>query len=140
MIAPAVVLGVSYREFLLRLCALVPPPNAIAPTSPTAAPATPHPDAPDDPTRARRLDWATLLKRSFGIDALACPRCGHRMQLLAVLEDPRVAEKILTHLGLPIRAPPAPPPFAPIPSLFDDRGDRDDRGGYDGIDAPSRFE
>ena len=35
---------------------------------------------------------------------------------------------LLTHLGLPIRAPPATPPFAPMPSLF---ADRDDRGGYD---------
>ena len=54
------------------------------------------------------------------------------MTLIATIEDPQIARKILTHLGLPIRAPPVPPPWRPrIPS---------ERGALDGIDPPSRFQ
>ena len=63
---------------------------------------------PDDPGRPRRLAWAELLKRAWRLDALACPKCGGRMGLIAVILDPSVAEKIITHLGLASRAPPAP--------------------------------
>ena len=30
------------------------------------------------------LSWATLLKRVFALDALLCPRCGDRRQIIAV--------------------------------------------------------
>jgi hypothetical protein len=33
-----------------------------------------------------RLDWATLLKRSFAVD-LVCPRCGGRLGVRAVVTD-----------------------------------------------------
>ena len=138
------------QQFLLRLCALVPPARfhmvrysgllaphargrfaltgrglrhapagaAPAPTrAPTPTPPVPsrtrHPEDPDDPTRQRRLHWATLMKRTFGLDALRCPRCNGRMELIATLEDPDTAHKILTHLGLPGRPPPRPPPWRP---------------------------
>ncbi len=56
------------------------------------------------------------MRRALDIDVLACPRCGNRMRLLATIEDPRVVERILTHLGLPsvpvLPAPAhAPPEF-----------------------------
>ena len=63
---------------------------------------------PDDPGRPRRLAWAELLKRAWRLDALACPRCGGQMGLIAVILDPGVAEKIIAHLGLASRAPPPP--------------------------------
>ncbi len=68
----------------------------------TATPATP----------ARRLAWAALLQRVFEVDALRCPGCGVRMRLIAAIEDPEVARKILECLDLPARAPPLEP--API--------------------------
>ena len=78
------------------------------------------------------IDWATWLKRSFGIDALSCPRCGDRMELIATVADPQSASKILTRLGLPIRAPPVPPPWRPrLPQ---------GRPDHDGIDPPSLFQ
>jgi hypothetical protein len=52
---------------------------------------------------------------SHSVDLLACPRCGNLMRLLATIEDPRVVEQLLTHLGLPserVRADPAHPPPA----------------------------
>ena len=71
----------------------------------------------DDPTgrppHTRHWRWADLLRRAFEMDVLACPVCGNRMRLLATLEDPRVVEQILTHLGRPskpVRADPAHPP------------------------------
>src|SRR5687768_17118755 len=42
--------------------------------------------------RAARLDWAGWLKRSFGLDVLACPGCGARRRVLAVHKGPGVKE------------------------------------------------
>ena len=52
------------------------------------------------------MRWAALLQRVFQIDALRCPRCGHAMRLIAAIEDPAVARRILECLKLPVRAPP----------------------------------
>jgi hypothetical protein len=56
--------------------------------------------------------WAALLQRVFEIDALRCPRCGSRLCLIAAIEDPTVARKILECLKLPARAPPLEPASA----------------------------
>ncbi len=55
--------------------------------------------------RPARLGWARLLKRVFDIDIEQCPQCGGTLTILAAIEDPSVIAKILTHLGLPARAP-----------------------------------
>jgi hypothetical protein len=44
------------------------------------------------------LLWAQLMQRSFGFDVLACPRCGGRFRLVALIEDAAVIRRILTHL------------------------------------------
>ena len=62
--------------------------------------------------RPRRLAWAELLQRVFEVEALRCPRCGARMRILAAIEHPEVARKILECLDLPARAP----PLSPAPS------------------------
>ena len=54
----------------------------------------------------RRVAWADLLQRVFEVDALACPKCGGRMRVLAAITDPTVAARILRCLALPARAPP----------------------------------
>jgi hypothetical protein len=53
-----------------------------------------------------RLDWATLLQRTHGLDALVCPACDGRLRAIATIADPDVARAILRHLGL--RAEPLP--------------------------------
>ena len=95
-------------------------PTTTPPSSPSPSPTTQtppvrvrHSDDPDDPARARRLAWASVMRRSFGIDVLQCPACNDRMDLIATIEDRDVAAKILTHLGLPAQAPPRPPPCRP---------------------------
>jgi hypothetical protein len=52
------------------------------------------------------MRWAALLQRVFEVDALRCPLCGSTMRLIAAIEDPAVAERILACLKLPARAPP----------------------------------
>jgi hypothetical protein len=55
---------------------------------------------------AGRMRWAALLQRVFEVDALRCRRCGSTMRLVAAIEDPKVARRILECLDLPARAPP----------------------------------
>ncbi len=55
---------------------------------------------------SRRMAWADLLQRVFGVDALCCPRCGARMRVLSAITDPDVARRILDCLRMPSRAPP----------------------------------
>jgi len=121
-------LVMSPLEFLQRLAALVPRPRlhlirfhgVLAPNAalrPQIVPGDPDPvptttEGNDDSlsvsTRAR-MSWAQLLKRVFAIDITACPQCGGTLTLLAAIEDSAVIIKILTHLGLPTRAPPRAP-------------------------------
>jgi len=51
------------------------------------------------------MSWARLLKRVFNVFTEHCPNCGGALKLIAAIEDPPVIVKILTHLGLPTRAP-----------------------------------
>ena len=67
--------------------------------------------------------------RSFGDDVLACPRCGGRVRLVALIEEARVIRRILGHLGLPTEVWAARPARSP-PSVFDSV----DEGG-DGANA-----
>jgi len=53
-----------------------------------------------------RLDWRTLLKRTFDTDLRVCVRCGGRLTVRAVLTDPAIIAKVLDTLRHP-RAPPA---------------------------------
>ncbi len=55
-----------------------------------------------------RMGWARLLKRVFDIDLEHCPQCGGTLKIIAVIEEPAVIVRILTHLGLPARAPARP--------------------------------
>ena len=48
-----------------------------------------------------------LLKRVFEIDLEHCPNCGGELKIIAAILEQPVIEKILTHLGLQARAPPA---------------------------------
>ena len=60
----------------------------------------------------RRLDWATLHRRTFGTDVLACP-CGGRRTIRALHSTRKQAEQRLADLGItvpPWRLPPATAP------------------------------
>ena len=67
----------------------------------------------------RGASWADLMRRACEVDVLACPRCGGRLRLIALIEGSAVARRILAHLALPTDVPtPAPARAPPI-------GDRD---------------
>jgi len=112
-------------EFLQRLAALVPRPRlhlirfhgVLAPNAALHSQIVPgEADPAMDPTDGdgdrsstsprARMSWAQLFKRVFAIDLTTCPQCGGPLTIIAAIEDPPVIAKILTHLGLPTRAPP----------------------------------
>ena len=115
-------------EFLQRVAALVPRPRlhlirfhgVLAPNAALRSQIVPgesdqEPNTADGDgnlssasTRAR-MSWAQLLKRVFAIDITTCPQCGGTLTILAAIEAPAVIIKILSHLGLPTRAPPWAP-------------------------------
>jgi hypothetical protein len=67
----------------------------------------------------------------FDIDGLRCPRCGSTLRLIAAIEDPAVARKILECLGLPARAPPLEP------ASLDEGGPSDQEGAYEFDQTPT---
>jgi len=111
---------------LLRLAALVPrprlhlirfhgvlAPNAKLRSAITPSPLEPATEASTVDAQAQgapaRMSRARLLKRVFDIDIEHCPNCGGSLKIIAAVEDPPVIVKILSHLGLPSRAPPCAP-------------------------------
>ena len=66
------------------------------------------------PPRRRNMAWADLMRKSFGLDVLACRDCGGRMQYVATLfAQSGLARALRAHgyrrEALPIRAAQAPP-------------------------------
>jgi hypothetical protein len=51
---------------------------------------------PSLPEARRR--WAERLRRIFEVDPLRCPRCAHEMRIVACITQPRVIDRMLTHL------------------------------------------
>jgi hypothetical protein len=69
------------------------------------------------PSRAGAYQWAELMRRTFGVDVLACTRCSGRLRLVALTEQASVVQRILRHLGLPTEVPEPQPARSP-PRLF----------------------
>jgi len=108
------------QEFMQRLAALVPRPRlhlirfhgVLAPHAKLRAVNIPQPTHKDSAPvyehahgQSARMSWAQRLKRVFNIDLERCA-CGGQLKINAAIQDPVVIVRILTHLGLPARAPP----------------------------------
>jgi hypothetical protein len=65
------------------------------------------------PSRPGAYQWAELMQRTFALNVLACPRCGGRLRLVALIEQAAVVQRILRHLGLPAEVPERRPARAP---------------------------
>jgi hypothetical protein len=65
------------------------------------------------PPPRRNWPWAALMRRAFAIDVLACPNCGGRMRVIAMVEDPVAARQILAARHPAAPAGPGPPAGAP---------------------------
>jgi hypothetical protein len=70
-------------------------------------------DLADVPRHRPYRPWAELLKRTFGFDVLACPRCDGRLRLLAMVTEPEGVERYLGALGEPTEAPAREPARGP---------------------------
>jgi len=112
----------SPLEFMQRLAALVPRPRlhlirfhgVLAPNAGLRAaivpgPAQSEPADEDAHGVPARMGWARLLRRVFDSDLEHCPQCGGEFKIIAAIEEPAVIVRILTHRGLPARAPPRSP-------------------------------
>ena len=84
--------------------------------------------------RGSRLPWAVLLKRVFLTDALTCPKCQGRMEILAAITEPEAIRKILDHLGIPSEAPPRTAARSPPQSELSGTADLEE---VDYADPPS---
>jgi len=78
--------------------------------------ATPADAMPEPPRRGCTYrPWAELLRRTFAIDVLECPRCKGRMKLLAMVTDTKSIRRFLVStdepLDAPTRSPNRGPPF-----------------------------
>ena len=124
--------------FLRRLTSLIPPAGMnltryrgiLAPAAKHRDKVVPVPEIDLDvspvgtepvlPPRRSGLDWHSLLKRVWDIDALQCS-CGGRIRIIAAIEAPSVIRRILDHVGIRAR----PQPVAPA------RGPPVDEGWFD---------
>lgn len=92
---------------------------------------------PSGPPPPSRIPWAELLRRTYSVDVLKCPRClTGTLAVLAFITDPKVVLKILAHLRLPTEVP-ATAPARLDPQLELDWELCDEEPVYD-VDADSR--
>ena len=119
---------------LTRFCAAVPPPRRhtvryvgvlasasklrprIVPTAKSSAGTAcvrGLDDAPPSRTRGRYRPWAELLKRTFALDVLACPDCGGRLRLVAMVTEAAIVTRYLRAVGEPAEPPARSPPRGP---------------------------
>ena len=106
-------------RFLRRLAWLIPPPGSPqvrfagvlaghaawrSRVVPAGAPAVANEGedaacaAPVRPRNAAAIAWHVLLRRTYDVDAQKCPRCGDRMRVVGVIDDPTVARRIVDYL------------------------------------------
>ena len=141
----------SPLEFLEKLSALVPPPRIhltrfhgiLAPHSKfrhMVVPQMPEEKEDDDPdvekslevqdednsAKQKRISWAKLLSRVFALDMGSCELCPGEMKAISAVIKQEVVVKILTHLGLPARAPPISPSRIPRQEDFWDQSSQYD--------------
>ena len=76
-----------------------------------------------------RVDWATLLRRSFSVDVLECPKCHGRLRVIAVITEREPVRRILAHLGLPTDPPPLARARDPTDEVETTRRRRSSRSG-----------
>jgi hypothetical protein len=52
-----------------------------------------------------RIEWARLLWRVEGVDALKCPACEGRMKMIAAITERMGIVRVLEHLGVSTEVP-----------------------------------
>ena len=67
--------------------------------------------------QASRRAWARLVKRVYEVSPLTCARCGAEMEIISVILEPDVIDKILNHLKSKAIEPGRGPPGGPAATL-----------------------
>ena len=62
--------------------------------------------------RCGYIPWRVLM-RQLGIDVETCPRCGGKMKVIALVQDPQGIARYLRHLALPTEEPTMAPARGP---------------------------
>jgi hypothetical protein len=117
-----VTLVLTAEQLVKRLIALIVPKGlhltnfhgVFAPAAAARSSVAPRPVAPSAPRLAThkgkkrpRVDWATLLHRTFACDVWKCS-CGGQRRVVALVTSPRTAERMLESMGLLHPRPPLP--------------------------------
>ena len=71
------------------------------------------------------------------IDIFICAKCGGPTRIVSLVQDERLARKILSHLCLPSRAPPRGRPWRPCLKQLDIYARHDDFDGTDELPLDS---
>jgi len=51
-----------------------------------------------------------MIRKVYEADQLCCPSCGGQMRIISFIEDPKIIDRIIAHLGLTFDAErPLPP-------------------------------
>ncbi len=101
-------------DLIARLAALIPLPRThmrrfygvFGPAHPLRSRVVPPPpcadrtEQPVAPKRPARMTWSDLLKRTFEIDALRCPRCSGPLRLITAVLEPTAIQAILAAIHL----------------------------------------
>jgi hypothetical protein len=94
-----------------RQARIVPVPAEASSPSEQAAESEPKPHRHG----CRYWPWSELMRRTFSLDVLACPRCGGRLRLSAMMTEPKEIARYLRALGepteVPARTPARGPPY-----------------------------
>jgi len=61
-----------------------------------------------EPRRIPSPNWRECIKKIWEVDPLTCPRCQEEMKIVSFITEYPVVRKILKHLDLWDRSPPAP--------------------------------
>jgi hypothetical protein len=90
--------------------------------------------SPPPPVKFPSKRWRDLILRVRHVDPLRCPVCQNPMRVIAVIDDPRLMQKILRHLGA-WHDPPArgSPPGASGPYTYEPCDGVDPRPDYENV-------
>ena len=90
--------------------------------------------SPPPPVKLPSKRWHDLILWVWHVDPLRCPVCQNPMRVIAVIDDPRVVEKILPHLGAWHDPPPRPLPLAGAgPYIYEPCEDVDPMPDYESV-------
>ncbi|HWT81081.1 MAG TPA: transposase, partial [Candidatus Methylomirabilis sp.] len=90
--------------------------------------------SPPPPAKLPSKRWRDLILRVWHVDPLRCPVCQNPMRVIALIDNPKVVEKILRHLGVWHDPPPRPPPAGvPGPYTYEPCADVDPMPDYENV-------